>query len=818
VLADVDVDLGGLDLAVLAAGLGCGEPRFAVRSGSVVVPRLVRGDGAGSLVVPAGTGWRVGVAERGTLDGLAVAGTDAGSRPLAAGEVRVGVRAAGVNFRDVLNVLGMYPGDPGQPGGEAAGVVLETGPGVTSLEVGDRVMGVVPEAFGPVAVADSRLLVRVPAGWSLTAAASVPVAFSTAYYALADLAGLRPGESVLIHAGAGGVGMAAVQLARHFGAEVFATASPGKHAVLRGTGLDGDHIASSRDAEFETKFRAVTGGRGVDVVLDSLRGELVDASLRLAASGGRFVEMGKTDLRDPEQVAKDFGGVSYQAFDLADAGIDRLSQILGLLAGLLAEGALTALPCSVWDVRRAPEALRFMSQARHTGKIVLAVPVPPDPDGTILVTGGTGTLGGLTARHLVTSHGVKHLLLASRRGADAPGAAALARELTGLGATVTVAACDVADRAAVDELLAAAPAAHPLTGVVHTAGVLDDGLAGSLSGERVDAVFGPKAVGAWHLHEATRDLDLAWFVLFSSAAGVLGGAGQGNYAAANTFLDALATQRQAAGQAGLSLAWGPWERRSAMTGQLDDMAWQRMRSAGFAPLPDDDALALLDAGLAAAGPVLVPLRIEPARVAAAGQNLPPILTAAGRRPARPAATRATADRDGLASRLAALPADERHNAVLDLVRGHIAASLGHRDAAAIEPGRAFSDLGFDSLTAVDLRNRLTSVTGLRLPATLIFDYPSPHALAEYVGRELLGSHDEAATVLDAFAGLEQVESALAAITEDAAARERVTARIKSILAALDDIEGATGEEVADRLQSASDDEVFAFIDKQLGTS
>jgi len=278
-LADADDLAAAGAFELLVAGAGSGEQEYAVRGGQVLVPRLARV--RPGLSVPAGESWRLGFTGRGSLGNLVLAPEPETCRSLGAGEVRVGMRAAGVNFRDVLNVLGMYPGDAGLMGLEGAGVVMETGPGVTGLAPGDRVMGLFTGAFGPVAVTDARLVVPVPAGWSLAEAAAAPVAFLTAYYALVTLAGLRAGESVLIHAAAGGVGTAAVQLARHLGAEVYGTASPAKWPAVRAAGVPADHLASSRTVEFEDAFRAATGGRGVDVVLDSLAGEFVDASLRL---------------------------------------------------------------------------------------------------------------------------------------------------------------------------------------------------------------------------------------------------------------------------------------------------------------------------------------------------------------------------------------------------------------------------------------------------------------------------------------------------------------------------------------------------------
>ncbi len=273
------------------------------------------------------------------------------SRPLQAGEVRVGMRAAGLNFRDVLIALGMVPGreDGDLIGHEGAGVVLEVGPEVASLQVGDRVMGLFTGCFGPVAITDRRMLVQVPAGWTFAKAASVPLAFLTAYYGLVDLACLQAGERVLVHAAAGGVGMAAVQIATHLGAEVLATASPAKWGALRALGLAPEQIASSRDLGFAETFRQATAGEGVDVVLNSLAGQFVDASMRLLSGGGRFVEMGVTDLREQRELSREHPGVAYMAFDLLDAGPDRIQEMLLALVEMFDAGALAHLPVSAWE-------------------------------------------------------------------------------------------------------------------------------------------------------------------------------------------------------------------------------------------------------------------------------------------------------------------------------------------------------------------------------------------------------------------------------------------------------------------------------------
>ncbi|WP_285762087.1 SDR family NAD(P)-dependent oxidoreductase, partial [Nocardiopsis ansamitocini] len=739
----LDRDSRDVSFAALAAAVATGEPQLALRAGEAWTPRLVRAEPAPELCVPAGApAWCLAPTGTATVDGLTLIPAPDALAPLDRGQVRVGVRAAGVNFRDVLVALDMVPGQSGL-GGEASGVVLEVGPDVSGLAPGDRVMGTFDQtfgAFGPVAVTDHRLLAAIPADWSFAQAASVPIAYLTAYYALRDLAGVGPGDRVLIHSATGGVGTAAVRLARHLGAEVFGTAGPGKRAALHELGLDDAHIASSRSVRFGSDFLAATGGLGMDVVLNSLAGEFTDASLRLLARGGRFLEMGKTDVRDGAEVADAHPGADYRAFDLRQAGPDRIAQMLSELLVLFERGALQLPPLTTWDVRRAPEAFGHISRADHIGKVVLTVPHSLDPVGTVLVTGGTGVLGRLVVRHLVVVHGVRRLVVVSRSGLGAQGVGEWVAELSGLGAVVDVVVGDVSDRGVVEGVVAGVGVEHPLVGVVHLAGVLDDGVFSSLGPERLGGVFGPKADAAVHLDELTRGCDLSMFVVFSSASGVFGNPGQANYAAANAFVDGLVQRRRAEGLPGVSMAWGLWEETSGLTAHLGQTDHRRTRRGGMVGLTSAEGMALFDAALRSDVSVLVPTRLDLGVLRSADRTepVPVLLSGLARRP-RPVAAAQRATGTGLAARLAVLSDADADQLLVDLVCSQAATVLGHSGGDAIPADRAFKESGFDSLTSVELRNRLNTATGLRLPTTIVFDHPTPTALARFVRTGLTGA-------------------------------------------------------------------------------
>ncbi|WP_229402175.1 type I polyketide synthase [Micromonospora okii] len=481
--------------------------------------------------------------------------------------------------------------------------------------------------------------------------------------------------------------------------------------------------------------------------------------------------------------------------DLDPAAVDGPEAVLGavLASGepqVAARGAALLVPRLARADDRAPD-----------------VPVVFRPDSTVLVS-GAGVLGAVVARHLVARHGVRRLVLASRRGPAAEGIADLVGELTDRGAAVSVVACDATDRDQVAALLAA----HPPTAVVHTAGVLDDGVIGALTPGRLATVFAPKVDAVPLLDELTRDRDLDAFVVFSSGSGVFGSPGQGNYAAANAFLDAAMANRRAAGLPGLSLAWGLWEQATGMTAHLGGADQARMSRGGVRPMTATEGMELFDAALAADQALLVPVKLDLREVRAGGAvpHLLRGLVRAGRQQARAA----SGDDGGLARRLAGLGPEEQETLLLDLVRGQVAVVLGHSDPAAVRPDGAFKEAGFDSLTSVELRNRLREATGLKLPATLVFDHPTPLVLARHLRDELGAGGDPLSRVN---ARIADVESLIGSLALDESARSAITLRLQGLVAKCNGVrEQADGTTVAEQLDSASADEVLDFIDAELG--
>jgi NADPH:quinone reductase-like Zn-dependent oxidoreductase/acyl carrier protein len=699
----VDVDGHDSSATMLPATLTLDEPELAIRGDIVWVPRLARLAGENRMTIPDTPSWHLDIIDKGSTESLPLVPDESASTPLTAGQVRIAVRAIGLNFPDALVTSGGWPGDE-LTGQEGAGVVVEVGPGLSDLVVGDRVLGIWHYGVSSVVTADRRLVARLPSGWPFAQAASVPITYATALYGLRDLGGVQPGDRVLVHGPAGGVGAATRHVADRLGAEVVDTAD----------------VAD----QFGT----------VDVVLNLRAGECPDAVLRVLKPGGRFIEAGNIASRDPADLH-----AHHQSFDLLNLDGDVLGDLLTDVIQLLQTDALAGLPpLHAWDVRQAREAMSFIRQNEHVGINALTLPRALDPDGTVLITGGTGVLGGLFARRLVTEYNVRNLVLTSRRGPDTPGSAELVAELIELGAQVRVVACDIADREQAQTVLAEIGAS--LTGVIHAAGAVDDGIVESLTAERFDVVFPPKVDGATHLDELTRHLDLALFVLFSSVAGTIGTQGQANYAAANTAMDALAIRRRAAGLPAQSLVWGLWQSAISLAIDLDDNDLGRLARSGLLPMPAEQGLALFDAALAEGGVVLVAARLIPN---CEGSGVSPLLggLAMPKRRVASGDGAATATAESLSSKLASMAIAERTATLVTIVRSHTAMVLDHTGPEAIGRDRPFDELGIDSLAAVELRNRLSAEIGLRLSPTMVFDHATPLRLAEYLTKLIAPEHE-----------------------------------------------------------------------------
>lgn len=725
--------------------------RQAMRGGQRWAPRLdrlalraVQLVPSSPLAPPIAAPVRLEVAQPGSFNGLAWRPVPA--RSLGAEEVRLRVLSSGLNFRDVLMTIGMYPGASVPLGVECVGRVIAVGSAVRALQVGDRVFGYVPGGLATEVDVPAAFLARVPHGLDDETAAGVPVAFLTASYGLQTLAGLRAGQRVLIHAAAGGVGMAAVQIALRCGAEVFATAgSDDKRARLRASGVA--QVMDSRSLDFVKQVRAATGDQGVHVVLNSLAGEFIAASLGVLAPGGCFLELGKRDVMSPADAAAARPDVRYHLYDLgAEAQADPalLRPLFDELLAALADGSLQPLPVKVFPSSSVSDAMRYMAHARHVGKIVLRPPaagsasgpsgtVPIRADGSYLITGGLGGLGLGTARWLA-GEGARHLVLCGRHAPDAAAAQAVAA-LAASGVDVRVAQLDVADREAMQALLDdIARSAAPLRGVIHAAGSLHDGVLLRQPWTEAREVLHGKAHGAWVLHELTRELPLDLFVLYSAASQLLGAPGQGLYPAANAQLDALAHARRRMGLPAMSVAWGAWA-EVGMLARLERSGNDTWAARGLGKIDAAHGFAqlrrLLDGGVIAAA--VLPIdwtRFLAQCPAGTDRAFVAHLAKAGAAPTAPPAPPV----ERLADRLRALPAAQRREALLEHLTQRARHVLDLEAGAPIDPAAALKDNGLDSLMAVELRNLLNRDAPRPLPATLLFDYPTLDALVGYLAK------------------------------------------------------------------------------------
>ncbi len=736
---DLDPDSATMDGSMLAAEIMAddGEDRVAYRRGRRLAARLTRADERQRPLAPGVERpcVRLEVAERGRLDALAI--RPAQRRAPGAGEVELRVHAAALNFRDVMNALGTYPGEPGPLGDECSGVVVRVGEGVTRVSVGDEVMAFMPGCFASHATGPASMVVRRPVTISAEQAAGVPIVFMTAAMSLERIAGLRQGQRVLVHAAAGGVGLAAVALAQSAGAEIFATAgSDEKRRFLESLGVH--HVMDSRSLDFSGRILKLTGGEGVDVVLNSLAGDFIAASLAVLRRGGHFLEIGKTGTWTTEQVAALGRDIKYSVIFLGEDRQTRpewLGDLLQEIAGRIGSGELRVPPTKVFQLEAAASAFRYMAQARHIGKLVLRLPTA-DPvairsDATYLVTGGLGGLGLAAATALVAG-GARSLLLVGRTGRAEGPALATISELQAAGCKVHMLACDLAKAKSFGELDAVLSTFPSLGGIVHAAGVLDDGPMEALGPERWQPVMAPKIAGSWNAHRLAQRWQVDFLVFFSAGAALLGSAGQANYAAANSAMDALAGWRRANGLPALSIQWGVWG-EVGMASRLDARGRARWHSMGMDAIDpvEGGSMLIRTLGWPAASIAAIPAR-WPAYVDSIPEGARRLFSELlADEPAR-ATEGPKTSQPTLQQALQAVAPRRRRELLVHRLSEAARRVLGVGSGFELAPDVPLRDLGLDSLMAVELRNAVGRAVERPLPATLLFDYPSIAALADHL--------------------------------------------------------------------------------------
>ena len=735
-----------------------GEREVAFRGEARYVQRIVRGRSSTQQRLDSSVPLRLESRERGHLDTL-------GFKPFnlpdcAPGQVLIEVKSAGLNFRDVLKALALYPSEAPDArlfGDEVAGIVKAVGPGVDHVAPGDRVFGLAVFGLATHALARGGDVRLIPGELSFEEATTLPVVFMTAWHALQNVARMRPGESILVHAGAGGVGMAAIQIAHYLGAEVIATAgSPTKRTLLERLGVK--HVIDSRRGDFADAVMELTGRRGVDVVLNALAGEAIPMGLSCLAEFGRFIEIGKRDIylnsRIPLWPLRRNASFHVVAMDAVFSGDESLTrEMLEKISTLVECGSLRALPFRSFPAVRVDAAFRLMAQGKHIGKVLVAFPeafrpqlgepltagFQVDPEGSYLITGAFGGFGKVLAQWLVET-GARELVFVSRRGADSPEAETFVARLRDRGVTVSVFRADVGSSEDVARVMTAVRSSNrPLKGVFHLAMVIDDAPLAALNRDRLRSVLGPKANGAWLLHQATQDLKLDCFVMFSSVSSVFGNPAQGNYAAANAFLDSLAHHRRALGLPALTINWG------ALGGEgyvaRNERVAEFLAKQGTGELSPREVIELMESSLAANAAQLIAFRVDWSKWRQAFRSMQE----------RPLLERIFAGIEGQETpgavndyrqRIESASPEEIEGIVGQAVRDAVASVLRVKPES-LRDDQPLTDLGLDSLMGVEIENTLDASLGVALPPASLTRARTiaqiVTLIAEYMGAKRTGA-------------------------------------------------------------------------------
>ncbi|MEM8779853.1 MAG: SDR family NAD(P)-dependent oxidoreductase, partial [Cyanobacteria bacterium P01_G01_bin.49] len=764
------------------------ETQVVLRDNVRQVARLVRHPKItpDQLEIPKNQPFKLDISQRGTLSNLKL--TPLSRRSPNIGEVEIKVEATGLNFIDVLDGLGLLPFEREWFGVECVGEIVTLGEGVKGMKKGDRILALAPGSFSQYVTVTAELVTHCPKNLTVEEAATLPANFLTAYYALHYIAKLKKGDRILIHSAAGGTGMAAVKIAQQAGAQVFATASPSKWAFLNSLGVD--YVMNSRTLDFAEEILTISQGKGVDVVFNSLSEDFITKSFSVLTDRGRFIEIGKRGIWTTEQVRQVKPNASYFPIDLLSIAQQQPKLIQSMLIELtkqFEEGRLKPLPRKVFPIQEIIQAFRYMQKGKHIGKIVVswreqslrsreqgagsresqvfstedfstASSLKFREDGTYLITGGLGGLGLLVAQWMVEK-GAKNLVLMGRNQPNLAQKQQI-ETLEALGANIVVAQGDVSDKEQLAAILqnidrsfqtshtslqtrrsVARNTSHTthtthtshtsLKGIIHAAGVLDDGVLKQLTWERFAKVMNPKVQGAWNLHTLTQDKPLDFFVLFSSAASLLGSPGQGNHVAANTFLDTLAHYRRSQGLPALSINWGVWsDIGAAAQRQIEG----QMKSRGIGAIAPQQGLNILEQLL----------KQESAQVGVVPIQWSQFLTSGIMSSFFEDFSQVTESKEqqlsGLRQQLTNLIPQHRLSFLVNYLQKEVSPILGLNTNP--NPQQGFFDMGMDSLMAVELKNRLETALGVTLPSTVIFEYPTIKALAEYLAEEIFPSELE----------------------------------------------------------------------------
>ena len=742
----IDAGEGNYDKLINEFLIHSNDDRIAYRNGTRYVAKLVNAeveetnDDEKNISVK---NKRLEISEKGVLDNIRY--VDVERTEPAENEVEINVMAAGLNFRDVMNALNLYPGDAGKLGGECAGIVTKVGSNVKDYKVGDKVFGIAPGSFAKYVVTRASLIGKIPENLTFEESSTIPITFLTAYYALVKLANVKKGDKVLIHAASGGVGQAAIQICKMVGAEIFATAgSDEKRQFLRELGIT--HIMNSRTTDFADEILQITNGKGVDIVLNSLSGEFIEKGFSVLNGNGRFLEIGKVNIWTHEKVKQFRPDVEYHIIaldDISDKQPDLVKELLNELIPLFEEGKLVPLMKKVYPVTEAVSAFRFMAQTKHIGKIVISIDkqiiqkrnneFKIDKNGMYVITGGFGALGQIVMDWLI-NNGAQNIILVGRSSPKD-----MVKEKIDKIKNVNTYTVlgDISERKLSEEIKNLANTKEKtIKGIIHAAGVLDDGIILQQTPDKFAKVLSPKIGGALTLDVLTVDNDVDFVVYFSSVASLLGSAGQSNYAAANAFMDGFAKHQRSKGVNAVSINWGPWE----SLGMTKNGISAGKDNLGFNRITPDVGMKMLDVVLQNDFEQIGVFKVDWQKLIGAigEENVKTFIAGFAR--LTESETENTIPQ--LVEELRSIKPEERKEKVIEYLKEQTIRVLGLDPSFPLDTSKHLSEMGLDSLMAIELKNTIDKAVGKKLPATLVFNYPSIDAISEHLINDILKFEDK----------------------------------------------------------------------------